>query len=364
MFFYSTINAYCEENDKSRQFCVWLRETIEKNIEPITEMATNKGHEDHYWYQIRLFYHQVSGLENGWKIGVERSQSDIEIPNIDFHLLNAASDIPDLRLYYENFVNPSKDYEYHTTPVKASMLIKFLQDPNGMGTRKVLMGHSSDGSYSSMLRTLKKYTFHFHYTGKHTKREVYGVDIVFTGYPGNLASADDFYIINGKRSKLTVAGIRIQNNNVDLWKNVDSDNTVLLSARVMAANRLAHSGRTWAKIMSRNPGFGTKQWLVLDVKRLQNQTTMALMKNETTVPIIPVTALGFEDSSHQLAATPAITDDSFLDIPPKTRNGVVWIIDQLPGRLHAEDMTQEVVYENGFWTGNGIPFFKVSFCLF
>lgn len=326
-------------------------------------MADAKGQEDHYWYQIRLFYHQINGLEHGWRKGVKRSQADIEIPKIDFLLLNAASDIPDLRLYYENFVNPSKEYEYHATPVKASMLIKFVQDTNSTATRKVLMGHSSDGSYSSMLRALKKYKFHFHFTGDHKTREVYGVDIAFTGYPGNLASADDFYIINGKRSKLTVGGIRIQNNNVDLWKNVDVDNTVLLAARVMAANRLAHSGRTWSKIMSRNPGFGTKQWLVLNLKRLQNQTSMALLKNDPIVPMNPVTALGFEAYEQEVNVATA-AEELLITTLPKTKNGAVWIIDQLPGRLHAEDVTQEVVYDAGFWTGNGIPYFKVNSIVF
>lgn len=37
--------------------------------------------------------------------------------------------------------------------------------------------------------------------------------------------------------------------------------------------------------------------------------------------------------------------------------GLFWVVDQLPGRLHAEDMTEQIV-RDGYWLGTGIPYFE------
>lgn len=344
---------------------------IENNYETIKDLADKRGKHDHYWYQIRLFYYQLEGLEYGWRKGVQRSRADLEIDPTDFLLLNAASDIRDLRIYFENFVNYSDEYEYHAAPPKASMLLNFLSADGAI--KKVLIGHSSDGSYSSMLRMLKKYKFHFHYGHDHRSPEVSGIDIAFTGYPGCISSHDDFYMIRGKKTKLTVGGIHIQNENLDLWKNVEIENSVMLAARVMTANRLAHSGRSWAKVISRNPGFGIKQWFVVDVKRIHRFGNQTYQVNQTEV--IDPNVNGGQIGNGTLDVTVGAGGKTGAEIngdiiPPLiqetniTNNGngqkhLLWIIDQLPGRLHAEDMTQDIAYGNGFWTSNGFPYFKV-----
>lgn len=285
---------------------------------------------------------------------MDRGRSDAELELCDFLLMNAAADLPDLRVYFENFVQKQAEgMEYRTTPVKASMVVKYLNETDKLGEmvpKKVLIGHSSDGYYASMLRMLKKYKFHYHYLDTAKSHQVAGVDIAFSGYPGSLSSSDDFYTIIGNNSKFVVGGIRMQNNNLDLWQSLDVQESVLLAARVMAANRLAHSGYAWAKVMSANPGFGAKQWMVIDVDRIHNRT--ALVEAEVLVENT-VTMTGFASS--------AVTIIEDLTTKPNTvRNGVVWIVDQLPGMLHAEDVTEDVVYKTGFWTGNGIPFFNVS----
>lgn len=359
----NTINAYCKRDESTRRFCDWARETISANFVTIKEYAATHSRHDHYWHQINLFCWQLEGLATGWRSGVARSREELEMDLSEFLMLNAAADLPDMRIYYENIVNPSTEYEYHSTPVKASMLVKFLFGNDG-GERpdKVLLGHSSDGSYASMLRVHKKYKFHFHHTSSSaTNREVFGVDIAFTGYPGALASSDDFYIVNGGYTKLSVAGIRIENNNLDLWNRVDVTRAILLSARVMAANRLAHSGRSWAKLMALNSSFGTKQWIVIDVKRIHNETSIA--NQELTVEPLPVNGVsdGFAADAGSTSDKPelvAVADDAHQVPRVRSRNGAVWIIDQLPGRLYGEDMTKEIVYEDGFWTGNGIPYFE------
>lgn len=320
----------------------------------VNRSETHAKH-SHYWYQIKLFLHQLEGMSNGWNVAVERARLDITLDLEDFLLMNAVADLPDLRVYYENFVyKQAAGMEYHTTPVKASMVVKFLTETGESGEavpRKVLIGHSSDGHYASMLRMLKRYKFHYNYSDHNKPHQVAGVDITFTGYPGSLASSDDFYVVEGPKNKFVVAGIRIQNANIDLWKQIDVGKSVPLAARVMAANRLAHSGHRWAKVMSFHPGFGTKQWMVVDVGRLHNMTELAAtdMLLEKTVSVS-----GFENG-----AVTRIEEDT-TSRPRTKRDGVIWVVDQLPGRLHGEDMTEKIVYKSGFWTGNGMPYFVVS----
>lgn len=355
----NTVQGYCEQDEGTQAFCIWLREYFTANFENIKKVSEEKGKVDHYWYQIRLFFYQLEGLEYGWRLGVKRSRADYEIEPVDFLMLNAAPDIHDMRIYYENFVsNKSSDFEYQPNPAKASMLLKSVESENGT-SRKVFIGHSSEGSYASMLRVLKKYKFHYHFSTSHKTNEVSGVDIAFTGYPGSLASSDDFYIIGGRKTKLTVAGIRLENQNVNLWKTVDVNDSVLLAARVMSANRLAHSGRTWAKVMSRNPGFGTKQWLILDTKRLQ-QTADGANEVDTLSEVKKLHLL--DDDQDNISEEQKIEEaEDLLEIvkPNNDASGITWIVDQLPGRLHAEDMTDEIIFNSGIWTGSGMPFFKV-----
>lgn len=358
IIFCSTIESYCDTDEASERFCNWLRITIKDNYENILKHSESLGKIDHYWYQIWLFLQQIQGLQFGWGEGAKRARADYELELADFLLMNAAADLPDFRVYFENFVQKQPEgMEYHTTPVKASMVVKYLNEMDEHSEtvpKKVLIGHSSDGYYSSMLRMLKKYKFHYHYTGTHKSHQVAGVDIAFTGYPGSLASSDDFYTITGPKSKFVVGGIRIQNNNIDLWQLVDVNESVLLAARVMAANRLAHSGFGWSKVMSVNPGFGAKQWMVIDVRRMHNHTAM---EDADVLLEKTVTMSGFSSGAVTLIKDIATAVNT-------QRNGVVWVVDQLPGRLHAEDVTEDVVYGTSFWTGNGIPFFKVSTFLF
>lgn len=359
----NTIQGYCEQDEDTQAFCIWLRDYFTKSFENIKKLSEEKGKVDHYWYQIRLFFYQLEGLEYGWRLGVKRSRADYEIQPVDFLMLNAAPDIHDMRIYYENFIsNKSSEYEYQPHPARASMILKSVESENGT-SRKVLIGHSSEGSYASMLRVLKKYKFHYHFSTSHKTNEVSGVDIAFTSYPGSLASSDDFYIIGGRKTKLTVAGIRLENQNVNLWKTVDVNDGVLLAARVMTANRLAHSGRTWAKVMSRNPGFGTKQWLILDRKRLL-QTAEGENEVETmdeALSEVKKLHLLDEDPDNISEEQKIEEAEDLLEMvkPNRDPSGITWIVDQLPGRLHAEDMTDEIIFSNGIWTGSGMPFFKV-----
>uniref|UniRef100_U5EWZ1 Phospholipase B-like n=1 Tax=Corethrella appendiculata TaxID=1370023 RepID=U5EWZ1_9DIPT len=357
----NTIDAECEKDDDSREFCEWLREIISNNVESVKEMAELKGDIDHFWYQIKLFYYQLDGIEFGFRKGVRRSRTDFEIPPEDFLLLNSAVDIRDLKLYYKNLVK--NDSQIDVDETKGQIMLRILENDSFV---KILLGHTSDGSYTSMLRVLKKYTFRYHYSSEHHKSNLIpGTNIMFTSYPGVISSLDDFYVISGRHHNVIVAGVKIKNRNQELWKTVDLDKSILMSARLMAANRLAHNGRSWSKYFARSPGTGAKQWLVVDTRHLHRINYNSKIFNEISNRSSNTNTSSSNNNDGNNVELPPNYDDllevatikKLPDTYPVSDGRLFWIVDQLPGRLHAEDATENIL-KDGFWNGNGVPYFE------
>lgn len=88
---------------------MWLRQTVNTNYNNLKsqfEVRLNNPN-DHYWYQVYLFYQQLEGMEFGWRVGIKRSaykRSGLEIPFVDFLIMNLATDITDLQFYYNKVV--------------------------------------------------------------------------------------------------------------------------------------------------------------------------------------------------------------------------------------------------------------------
>lgn len=359
----NTINAVCSRDEQTLEFCDWLRKVITTNVETVKKMADMKSAHDHYWYQIGLFYDQLDGLEFGFRKGITRSRMDYEIPIEDFLLMNSAVDIRDLKAYYMNYLDGESGL--HMEPNKGMMLLKILESGNGLV--KIMLGHTSDGSYSSMLRMMKKYTLNYHFSeDSSVERVVPSTNIVFTGYPAVLASLDDFYVLSGKRHRMIAAGIKIENDNLNLWTKIDLVRSVSLAPRVMASNRLAHSGRVWAKYFARSPSTGAKQWLIVDMKKL-NQGINTTDDSAETEEMLLSHSEGVEYDEHQRAEIKNVED--YVDVKFEERasrtasisrisdGGLFWVVDQLPGRLHAEDMTEQII-RDGYWIATGVPFFE------
>lgn len=86
-------------------------------------------------------------------------------------------------------------------------------------------------------------------------------EVSFTGYPGILVSIDDFYIL---KSKLVVIETTIGNSNTALWKYV-TPQTNFYWVRNLVANRLATSGPDWSKWFSLfNSGTYNDEWMIID----------------------------------------------------------------------------------------------------
>jgi hypothetical protein len=155
-----------------------------------------------------------------------------------------------------------------------------------------------------------------------------------------------------------VSGIKLKYNQSTQVHAIDIDAAVFMSVRVMAANRLAHNGKSWAKIMARDPDIGAKQWLVIDEKHLKylqmddgNDFDFVISSSTTddglTENDIPVDQPRALDKEKPESLTTQIT----------SRN-IVWLVDNTWKRLHAEDVTSKFK-KDGEWALDGTPYFKV-----
>lgn len=210
-----------------------------------------------------------------------------------------------------------------------------------------------------MLRIVKKYKFNYHFSREAKSHVVPGSNIIFSGYPGVLASTDDFYKISGRHGHLIVAGVGIVNKNSDLWHQLDLRSNVILSARAMAANRLAYNGRSWSRVMAKDPGTGSKQWLISDRKILRHLITTRKAAEFTEKSPVPSV---LETQTVKMSTYQPFEESSQESVQIKSdfeTRGLVWLVDQLPGRLYAEDVT-ETLYKYGTIFCNGIPYFNAT----
>jgi hypothetical protein len=333
----NTILAFCERDEATRKFCEWMRKVIARNHENSIKIAQEQHKTSHYQHQIYLFYQQLYGIEKGYKQGTRRARKDYDIPFDDLVLLNARVDIEDLKIYYNKFVQEDEAdaIEMHETVEK--MIVKLVEGE----TPKVIVGHSSDGEYSSMLKIVKTYRFNYHFGPNVSNRLVANTDITFTSYPGCIASTDDFYLAHGKHSRIIVSGIKLKYNDDIQVHGIDLDSAVLMSVRVMAANRLAHNGKSWAKYMSRDPDIGAKQWLVIDEKRLKYlKVEDDANRDEEIVTSSSAFGDGLLKESNDVPTNSVVVMDKEPVVTHAVNNkNIVWMIDNTWKRLHGEDVT-------------------------
>lgn len=358
----NTISAFCERDASTEKFCAWMRAIIERNHVNSVTIAREKHQTSHYQHQIFLFYQQLFGIEKGYKQGTRRARKDFEIPSEDFLLLNARVDIEDLKLYYNKFVQEDEDDDGEALDLHDSVERMIVRLVNGEAP-KILVGHSSDGEYNSMLKIVKTYRFNYH-LGPDTRHLVANTDITFTSYPGCVASTDDFYLAHGKHSRIIVSGVKLKHENDMQLHGIDLDGAVLMSVRVMAATRLAHNGKAWARFMSRDPDIGAKQWLVVDEKRLkylniedqpveteEEAVTSAAATVDDDLPVhnneIPTDSVREREMEKAALLTPAVNS-----------RDIVWLIDNTWKRLHGEDVTARFKKDVA-WNLDGVPYFKV-----
>lgn len=324
------------------------------------KFARETHRNDHYHHQIYLFYQQLIGIEVGFQKGVRRARRDYEIPFVDFLLLNSRVDIEDLKVYYNEFVADYDDEKMEVNPRVGKMVLNILMKDEAKKP-EIIIGHSSDGDYTSMLKVVKTYRFNYHHSPEAGSRLVTNTDITFTSYPGSIASSDDFYIAMGKYTRIIVAGITLKHHqSAQLLHGIDLEGTVFSAARVMTANRLSHNGKFWSRIMARDPDIGAKQWLIIDEKRIKYLSIDASLSDGNEAVTSSTTSDdGLTNMINEIPQEPITSVDLVkASSSPSSRN-LVWMVDQTWRRLHAEDVTSKFRNGDHGWLLDGTPYFKV-----
>ncbi|VVC38026.1 Phospholipase B-like [Cinara cedri] len=257
MIYWHWKNSIENTCNRRKKFCDRIRKYLEENTDEIKQIAKENDETDPFWHQVNLYYLQLKALEEGWRFGVKRSRQDIDIPSVDFLWMNIIPDLND----FEKKWNATKYFNPDKPPLSTTFVKIIDTDPIDF-----VLAQSTSGSYGSMLRIQKRYSFGYHETNSINSALIHGKIVEFTSYPGSIFSQDDFYKITkrGSLTETTVVGTEIQNNNRQLWEKIMKSDQVLLGARVMAANRLASNSKKWYEVFSKNnSGTGNKQWLVI-----------------------------------------------------------------------------------------------------
>lgn len=283
---HNTINVVCE---KWADECQKLMRFLRENTDIVRERAERLATTDPFWHMVRLFYLQLDGLEAGLRFAVRRNRQTVEMTKEHFLWLAMAADLPDL----ERALNSSESYHDY---IKGMIFLKSL--PREGLDSLVAIGHTTAAPYAKMLRLLKKYTFGYHVLPiSKNSAPVPSRTIIMSSYPAALSSHDEFYLTQGENHELIVAGIPMTVTNRSLWNFMNAKDQVMSSVRVMAANRLAMNGRSWSHSMSLQNGADVgRQWVTLE-----------------------------------------------------PRNGVVWLVEQLPGLIRTANISQQFASTDVLW---------------
>ncbi|XP_075889291.1 putative phospholipase B-like 2 [Nelusetta ayraudi] len=299
----NTLVNYCGPFTSETGYCKRLESYIRDNLQWVQEQMEKESNSA-YWHQVRLALLQLKGLEDSYNEQLSFPLGPFSFNPLGFILFQLGGDLEDL----ESVLNKSSQ----TRPLgsgSCSALIKLL--PNN---EDLLVSHDTWNTYQSMLRIMKKYVFDFKVSPS-SNSSLPGRTQAFSSYPGSIFSGDDFYILS---SGLVTLETTIGNSNPALWKYVTPTNTVFEWLRNIVANRLATNGLQWADIFSRNnSGTYNNQWMIVDYKLFSPGQT-------------------------------------------KFEEGLLLILEQIPGLIHVEDKTRELL-EKSYWASYNIPYFEQIF---
>lgn len=265
---YNTIRPQCEAKPAE---CQKLTRYLRDNTAVIRERAELMESTDPFWHMVRLFYTQLEGLEAGWKFAVRRSRKSVSLESEDFLWLALASDLPG----FQQVFNISNSL--------MSSTIHFKSFPRDNSESLIAIGHQTAAPYTQMLRLIKKYTFGYHMLPI-TKTDALtpSRSIVMTSYPGALSSRDEFYLLYGENRELVVTGTPLLATNRSKWSFLHPKDHVMLTVRLMAANRLTTNGQSWFNAMSnQNGGASALQWIIFEPR----STTILLVEQLPSIAV-------------------------------------------------------------------------------
>jgi hypothetical protein len=312
-----------------------------------------------YWYTVGLVLQQFDGMVAGYNAAVvERDRLTKE----DFWLLNNDGDLLDI----ERFVTPGMRFK--SVPAMSRNEVTSFLALNGHCTAIVkhtgddlVIGHATWSDYSEQYRIHKHYTLN--YSLAKSKRSSY------SSYPGMVYSSDDLYVLD---SGLVVLETTLTILNEQLYKKCAPEGSVLTYVRALVANMLASSAPEWVQIFSQhNSGTYNNQWMIVDYNKFTPSAPPATKAaffelvssaaNATTAPAATAAA----NKSATTAAPPVkpvvvapkpVATPAAAAAPTTPAKDLLWVLEQIPGRIVAKDMTAQLLSQS-YWGSYNRPFF-------
>jgi hypothetical protein len=270
------------------------------------------GEDDDYWLAISQITATMDGILEGYNQHSACAQEEgfVAMTALEINLVNLDGDLFDLMTAYPDHSSQSnkrlKNGLRHQDPstskeLRCSSLFKLTDND-------VFFGHDTWDTYATAAPRI------FKHNNLPVRRNG---DIVpylnsFSSSPGFVASIDDYYLISGS-SRLTVIETSNEVYNTSVYSLL-SPETNMCWVRSMVANMLATNGSDWSNLFGRfHSGTYNNQWMVLDMNKF---------------------VAGSADMS-----------DLF------------WVLEEAPGLIHAEDMTDTLV-QDGYWASYNVAYFE------
>jgi len=292
---------------KVSKYCPNVHRFFKENLNFMYKMI-DQNQESNYWEQVRLILLQLQGLEDGYN-GKENIDLSLRIDPYGLFQLSSDHEIKEILFAVSpESVRRSENGNSipNSKPLECSALVKLLPDFTDL-----FVGHATWRPYSTMLKIMKKY--HFHFT-KHDGSEYAGNKVVYNSEPGYLFSSNDWYIIS---SGLVTMETTIGNQNNQRARSfVSSQGRLVEWMRNLLANRMATSGSEWCQVFRRhNSGTYNNQWMVVDYNKF--------------VP----------------------------GRKPSNNDGLLYVLEQIPGLIHYRDMSDKLI-EKEYFPSYNYPYFE------
>ena len=299
--------------------------------------SSSQGQDDHaYWRQVGLELAQLDGMLDGYNMAVPKDQ---QLTLGDMWLLNMDGDVIDLERAFStgqlSVAQVSNEAEVNPSSVGGmgdlTGSMKLIEEASSAGARKrspknqklsdaerysekrwdilqrhsrcsalikvlpdfsdVYVGHTTWADYSELLRIWKTYNFNLKDPAVVTKK------ISFSSYAGMISSTDDWYITD---SGLLILETTTNVEDENALSQINPKGSVVSWIRTMVANRLAGNGKDWTDIYAQqNSGTYNCEWMILDYNKFSPGK--------------------------------------------KPEPGFFTMIEQVPGKVHKEDMTNTLL---------------------
>lgn len=256
--------------------------------------------EDSNIYNANLIVKQFNGLRSSYN---EYSEENKKIENVAFHVISSFGDLFDIVSFHDKPEYEKWDSDQILAFIRrnshCSALFKVADDYSD-----IFFGHNSWFFYSAMNRIFKEYNFNFNHPSIKAK------NIVFSSYPGILASMDDFYVTSRDLAVIETTNPFFNN---DLYEKL-TPKSLLCWQRAMIANRMSVNAKEWTENFSKyNSGTYNNQFMALDMKK--------------------------------------------VDLPNNSiDNEAMFIVEQVPGEVAITDVTEHLA--KGYWPSYNSPYSK------